>query len=573
MRTARFTLDPAFTVGEVNPRLFGSFVEHLGRCVYTGIFEPGHPAADEAGLRTDVLELVRELGVTAIRYPGGNFVSGYKWEDSVGPAEERPRRLDLAWRSTESNRFGLSEYIAFLKKVGPQAEPMMAVNLGTRGVAEALELQEYANHPAGTALSGPADRARRQGPVRHQAVVPGQRDGRPLADRPQDGRGVRPARRRDRPRDAPDRPGRRTGRLRLLRPVHGRRSPRGRRRSCGDVRPRRLHLAARLLRGARTATGDSFLASAVDMESFIENVVATCDHVGARLKSKKKINLSFDEWNVWYMSRGTRPENSGAQDWPEAPRLLEDVYSVTDAVVFGSLLIALLRHADRVTVACLAQLVNVIAPIMTEPGGPAWRQTTFFPFAQASRYGRGEVLDVRVDSPTYETKKYGEADLLHATAVRAEDGSVTVFAVNRSQTEPLPLEVALNGLELTSVVEHSALADADPDARNTLDDPERVAPHPVEGTTLQDGTLTRRPGAAVLERDPARLAVRMCSGRGSPPPSPALLRPRSPAASAAPHPDPRVWSRRTGRPGPVCWRHVCAGCRSAGRRCAGGRRR
>lgn len=131
---------------------------------------------------------------------------------------------------------------------------------------------------------------------------------------------------------------------------------------------------------------DSFLASAVDTESFIENVVATCDHVGARLKSKKKINLSFDEWNVWYQSL---PNPHPVEDWQEAPRILEDVYTVTDAVVFGSLLIALLRHADRVTVACLAQLVNVIAPIMTEPGGAAWRQTTFFPFAQAAKYGRG----------------------------------------------------------------------------------------------------------------------------------------------------------------------------------------
>jgi alpha-N-arabinofuranosidase len=240
---------------------------------------------------------------------------------------------------------------------------------------------------------------------------------------------------------------------------------------------------------------DSFLASAVDMESFIDNVVATCDHVGARLKSKKRITLSFDEWNVWYLSRWEeRAQEFTQDDWPEAPRLLEDSYSVTDAVVLGSLLIALLRHADRVTVACLAQLVNVIAPIMTEPGGPAWRQTTFFPFAQASRYGRGQVLDVRVDSPTYETKRYGEADLLHATAVRAEDGTVTVFAVNRSRTEPLPLEVALGALELTSVVEHSSVADADPDARNTLRNPERVTPHAATGTTLHDGTLT-----AVLE--------------------------------------------------------------------------
>ncbi|MFI6033102.1 alpha-N-arabinofuranosidase [Streptomyces sp. NPDC051315] len=489
-KKARFTLDPAFTVGTVNPRLFGSFVEHLGRCVYTGIYEPDHPTADEAGLRQDVLDLVRELGVTAIRYPGGNFVSGYKWEDSVGPAEDRPRRLDLAWRSTETNRFGLSEYIGFLKKIGPQAEPMMAVNLGTRGVAEALELQEYANHPSGTALS-------------ERRIAHGDKD--PFGIRLWClGNEM----------DGPWQTGHKTAEeygwvaaetARAMRQI----DPGVELVACGSSgqsMPTFAEWEATVLKETYDLVDyislhayyephdgdvDSFLASAVDMESFIENVVATCDHVGARLKSKKRINLSFDEWNVWYLSKWEEhARTSDPTDWPEAPRLLEDNYSVTDAVVFGSLLIALLRHADRVTVACLAQLVNVIAPILTEPGGPAWRQTTFFPFAQASRYGRGEVLDVRVDSPRYETKKYGEADLLHATAVRAEDGTVTVFAVNRGRTEPLPLEVALNGLGVTRLVEHSVLADADPDARNTLADPERVAPHAAEGTTVTDGTLT-----------------------------------------------------------------------------------
>ncbi|MEU8892314.1 alpha-N-arabinofuranosidase [Streptomyces sp. NPDC048442] len=492
-RSARFTLDPAFTVGTVNPRLFGSFVEHLGRCVYTGIYEPGHPTADASGLREDVLDLVRELGATTIRYPGGNFVSGYKWEDSVGPAEQRPRRLDLAWRSTETNRFGLSEYVDFLRKVGPQAEPMMAVNLGTRGVAEALELQEYANHPAGTELS---DRRIAHG------------DKEPF--------GIRLwclGNEMDGPWQTGHKTAEEYGRLaaetaRAMRQI----DPAVELVACGSssrametfaaweatvltetydlVDHISLHAYYEEIDGDR----DSFLASAVDMETFIEAVVATCDHIGARLKSTKQINLSFDEWNVWYQRRFAEESAAAPLDWPEAPRLLEDSYTVTDAVVFGSLLIALLRHADRVTVACLAQLVNVIAPIMTEPGGPAWRQTTFFPFAQAARHGRGQVLDVRLDSPTYETKSYGEVPLLHATAVRGEDGTVTVFAVNRSQTEPLPLEVALHGLELSEVVEHSALADEDPDARNTLADPERVAPHSATGTTLADGVLS-----AVLE--------------------------------------------------------------------------
>lgn len=494
MRTARFTLDPAFTVGPVDPRLFGSFVEHLGRCVYTGIHEPGHPTADADGLRTDVLDLVRELGVTAIRYPGGNFVSGYRWEDSVGPAEDRPRRLDLAWHSTETNRFGLSEYISFLRKTGPQTEPMMAVNLGTRGVTEALELQEYANHPAGTALSDLRAAHGDKDPFGIRLWCLGNEM------------------------DGPWQTGHKTaeeyGRLaaetaRAMR----RQDPGVELVACGSS-GRSMSTFAAWEAAVLTETYDlvdhislhayyephdgdldSFLASAVDMESFIEDTVATCDHVGAKLKSTKKINLSFDEWNVWYMSRWQERATTFAQDdWPEAPRLLEDDYSVTDAVVFGSLLIALLRHADRVKIACLAQLVNVIAPIMTEPGGPAWRQTTFHPFAQASRHGRGEVLDVRVDSPTYQTARYGTADLLHATAVRADDGTVTVFAVNRSRTGELPLEIALGGLGLTAVVEHAVLADADPDARNTLDEPERVAPHPAEGTDLADGRLT-----AVLE--------------------------------------------------------------------------
>src|SRR5919202_2462234 len=148
---ASIVVDPGFSVSPVHPRTFGSFVEHMGRCVYTGVFEPGHPAADADGFRTDVLELTKELGVTLVRYPGGNFVSGYRWEDGVGPRGSRPVRRDLAWHSLETNEVGIDEFAKWADKAG--LEILYAVNLGTRGVQEALDVHEYLNHPEGTQLS------------------------------------------------------------------------------------------------------------------------------------------------------------------------------------------------------------------------------------------------------------------------------------------------------------------------------------------------------------------------------------------------------------------------------------
>jgi alpha-N-arabinofuranosidase len=484
-------LDPNFAVGEVDPRLFGSFVEHLGRCVYTGIFEPDHPAADEEGLRTDVLALVRELGVTVVRYPGGNFVSGYRWEDGVGPAKQRPQRLDLAWRSIETNQFGLGEFIDFTAKAG--VEPMLAVNLGTRGVQEACDILEYSNHPGGTAL---ADLRRSHGAEQPYGIklwcLGNEMDGSWQI-------GYKTA-------EEYGRLAAQTARaMRLIDPglqlvACG---------SSGLSMPTFGSWEATVLEHSYDVvdfischayyeeTGgdvDSFVASAANMEAFIDGVVSTADYVRAKRHDSKRINISFDEWNVWYMNQ---PANPNPPEWTVAPRLLEDVYSVTDAVVVGSLLITLLRHCDRVTAACLAQLVNVIGPIMTEPGGPAWRQTTFYPFADAARYGQGQVLQLNVDSPSHETAKHGDVPLLHATAVLGQDGVVTLFAVNRDTTRPLRLNVDLRAL--TSLggpagglgpVEHWTLADADRHARNTLAEQERVTPRPGAAVNVEDGKLS-----------------------------------------------------------------------------------
>jgi alpha-N-arabinofuranosidase len=481
--TAKMSLDPHDTVGEVDRRLFGTFLEHLGRAVYTGVFEPGHPLADADGLRTDVLALVRELGTTVIRYPGGNFVSGYRWEDGVGPVEHRPRRLDLAWRSLETNRFGLDEFMRLTARVG--AEPMLAVNLGTRGVTEACDLLEYSNHPAGTTLS---DLRRSHGAEHPYGIrmwcLGNEMDGEWQV-------GYKSA-------DEYGRLAAVTARaMRLVDPdlelVACGSSGRGMS-TFGAWEATVLEhafdvvdlISCHAYYWESESDVDSFLASAADLEAFVDGVVATADHVAAKRRSTKRVNISFDEWNVWYMHRepSRRPE-----PWSPAPRLLEDVYSVTDAVVVGSLLISLLRKCDRISVACLAQLVNVIGPIMTEPGGPAWRQTTFYPFADAARHGRGRVLRPHVDSPEHDTARHGTVPLLHSTAVLGPDGAVTVFAVNRDANRPLVLTADVGRMGRQGAATHTFVADADRHASNTLEQPERVVPRTAPAPTVDGGTL------------------------------------------------------------------------------------
>ena len=234
---------------------------------------------------------------------------------------------------------------------------------------------------------------------------------------------------------------------------------------------------------------DSFLASSRDMDAFIESVIATCDHVRACVRSDRRINLSFDEWNVWYQSQ---LGDLNRRDWEQHPALIEDVYTLADAIVVGTLLITLLRHADRVRIACLAQLVNAIAPIMTEPGGPAWRQTIFYPFALAAAHARdGVVLRVEPTSETIETTRYGAVPALEATAIWHEDrGELVVLAANRKTDEPLDLEVELRDLRDLAVVKHTTLAGPDPTLTNTKEQPDRVQPQPLDGAHLE-GTKLR----------------------------------------------------------------------------------
>lgn len=482
MADARVVLDSAFTIGTVDRRLFGSFVEHMGRCVYGGIYEPGHPLADERGLRKDVLALTAELGVSTVRYPGGNFVSNYRWEDGVGPQEARPTRRDLAWRSIETNQFGLNEFIEWTRRAG--TEPMLALNLGTRGVAEALDLLEYCNSSAGTAL---ADRRVSHGyPDPHSVTLwclGNEMDGPwQMGHKSAEEYGrlaletARAMKRLD-----PDISLVACGSSNAQMPTFGRWESTVLE-HCYDV------VDFISLHAYYEPHGDdlpSFLASGVSMDRFIEGVVATADHVRAAGKHSKRIELSFDEWNVWYQ------DEFGGEDsleWAQAPRLIENAFTVADATVVGGLLISLLNHSDRVKMACLAQLVNVIGPIRAEPDRPAWRQSIFHPFAATAANARGTALRVASDAPSIDTAEFGTVPAVDVAAT-IDDGRGAVFLVNRRPDRPLDVEIQLQNMGAVTTVDYTTLADTDLTARNTVDAPDRVVPQRGAVTRLADDRL------------------------------------------------------------------------------------
>jgi alpha-N-arabinofuranosidase len=483
-KTAKFTLHKGLSIGVIDPHLYGSFIEHLGRAVYGGIYEPGHPKADAQGFRQDVLSLIRELNVPIIRYPGGNFVSGYNWEDGVGPQAERPRRLELAWRTIETNQFGLNEFISWCRKAS--SEPLLAINLGSQGVDAAREIVEYCNHPAGSYWS---DLRRSHGYANPHAVrywcLGNEMDG---------------------PWQIGHRTAEEYGRVaceaaKVMKWV----DPSVELVACGSSGRGMVtfpaweatvlehtyehvdYISLHTYYGNRSGDSRNFLAKTMDMDSFITSVIAVCDYVRAKKRSKKTINLSFDEWNVWFHSNAADQE---IPPWTIAPAQLEDVYTFEDALVVGCMLITLLKHADRVKIACLAQLVNVIAPIMTENGGKAWRQTIFYPFAHVSCFGRGIALNLSVSSPGYEDKEFDLVPYVEAVGTWDEDsGALTVFTVNRDLDNSLPIIGDARDFSGYHIVEQIQMTHADLKACNTVSQPDAVVPHQVKGAVMEGGYL------------------------------------------------------------------------------------
>ena len=483
MKKASMILDKDYRISRIDKRIYGSFIEHLGRAVYGGIYEPGHPEADEKGFRKDVIAAVKKLGVPIVRYPGGNFVSGFNWEDSVGPVETRPKRLDLAWFTTETNEVGLHEFFEWTEKTG--SELMYAINLGTRGPEQARDIVEYANHKGGSKFSDLRIANGRKDPFSIKLWCLGNEM------------------------DGPWQMGQKTGyeygrtaneAAKIMKWV----DPSIELVACGSSNTEMPTFGSYELemldqcyenidyismhRYYGNPTGDTpgFLARSMDMDEFIHTVSSICDAVKGKKHSRKQVNLSFDEWNVWYHSNEQDQEIWKREKWNRALPLLEDIYNFEDALLIGSMLMTLIRNADRVKIACLAQLVNVIAPIMTRNGGGCWAQTIYYPFLHASQYGRGTALQALVKSPVYDCLDYENVPFIDAAAVLDDEGNVNLFCVNRDMQEDYELEIDLRSFSQLNLAKHILLHHEDVKAVNTEANPMNVSPATGPGGKIED---------------------------------------------------------------------------------------
>jgi alpha-N-arabinofuranosidase len=478
---AQIYLDVRRVIGEVSPLLFGGFAEHMGRCIYGGIYDPPSPYANEDGLRTDVLAALRELGYTIIRYPGGNFLSGYNWLDGVGPKAQRPRRRELAWQSIETNQFGTNEFMTFCRQIG--ALPMLGVNLGTGTIESAANLVEYCNAPLGTYY---ADlRASHGFPEPHHVkywCLGNEMDG-PWQighlDAVDYAKKAREAAKMMRWHDPS---------IQLV--LCG---------SSNDQMPTfpewdRLvleicweqvdYLSIHMyVSNHYEQDTPSYLALARRFEEFVDTMAGTLRYVKAKNRSRHDVYLSWDEWQVWHPS-----ESSG--HWTEAPHLAECTYTLEDALVVAQWLNVFLRKCDVVKIACVAQIVNVISWLQTTTDR-LLKQAPFYPFKLVSNRARGNSLDVLVCAPHYETKQYGDVPVLDVAATHdPTTGAQAIFIVNRSLTEPVTTEVIWQSGTPQQVVEAYRIAGSDPQWANTFENPQVIVPQPVTGLQMDGNQLS-----------------------------------------------------------------------------------
>jgi alpha-N-arabinofuranosidase len=481
MTTAQIFLDRNRTIAPISPLLFGGFAEHMGRCIYEGIYDPKSPLADARGLRRDVLDALREQKYTVIRYPGGNFLSGYNWLDGVGPKDQRPRRRDLAWSSIETNQFGTNEFIDFCRAI--DVAPMLAVNMGTGTIQSAADLVEYCNAPVGSYY---ADlRASHGYPHPHNVkywCVGNEMDG-PwqigALEMAEYGKKAREAAKMMKWHDP-------TIQTILCGSSHDQMPtyPEWDRVALEIAWEQVDYLSIHYYAGNRDNDTASYLASAVQFEEYVDTLEGTLRYVKAKRRSKHDVYLSWDEWQVWY--KGDPLQG----DWQEAPHLAEESYNLEDALVVAQWLNVFLRKSRVLKIACVAQVVNIISWLQTRRDG-LLKQISFYPFKLVSNHARGHALDLLVKAPMVETAKFGRVPALDVSAsYDAGSGEGAIFIVNRSQTDAIATDLIWQDGEAVRFGEGWQLAGRDVKAANTWETPNAITAQPISPPPISDGRAT-----------------------------------------------------------------------------------
>ena len=479
MKLTKVIYHKDFQVSPVDPRVFGGFLEHMGRAVYEGVYDPQSAHADADGLRKDVLAALKPMAYTAMRYPGGNFASGYHWMDGIGPKEKRPTIRELAWQSLETNQFGTDEFVKLSRMMG--WTPMMTVNLGTATPEEARNWVEYCNSPTGSLYSNMRAANGSTEPYDLKLWCLGNEMDGPwqLGHVPADQYAIRAQQAAKLMKDIDPS-------LELV--------------ACGTCAPdlstymdwdRTVleyigdfadYISLHRYVGNPSGNSADFLAVTNSIDQQIEEMDAVCRFVQARSRSKKRHYLCFDEWNVWYRARGGEYQDGKGKF---APHLIEEEYNLEDALVVAGFLNSFIRHADVVKIANIAQIVNVIAPILTR-GDEMLLQTIYYPFLMYAQRRDGIALQPVVNGPGYESASYGYVNDIDTSAILG-DKLLHIFLVNRDLEEPALVHVLFPGGELNALESAEIISGTYPNDRNTYEQPERVTSQPFSAVNIQDG--------------------------------------------------------------------------------------
>ncbi len=477
MKTIKLACNKEYIIGNIDNRIYGTLLEHMGRTLYTGVYNPSWAKKEQSQFNLQVAEAIKKAGITTVRYPGGNFVSTYNWEDGVGPVEKRPQRLDLAWRSTETNEFGTDEFMNWLKVIN--AKPLMAVNLGTRGIQDAINFIEYCNIPSGSKYS----QMRIDNGVKDPYNIKMWCLGNEMDGKWQIGHKT----------------AHEYGRLaaetsKAMKVV----DPTIETVLCGsslntmdtypdwelqvldDAYEYVDYISLHQYFGGQDKGTESFLRQADEINDYIKTVMAACKVTKAKKKAKNNVYISFDEWGVWTRESCETVNEADAVRWSKAPAISEMIYTFEDALLFAGMLMSLMKNCDVVKIACQSLVANISSMIMTTQDGEMWFQTTYYPFSLMANYGKGIVLDTRDNDK--------ESNVSSVVVYNKQKNEVVLFALNRNTSEEIEVETVLNGFNLKEVIEHVVFQEDNLKVTNQIKH-DAVVPKTANDSLIKNGTI------------------------------------------------------------------------------------